>query len=230
MKTMTLEMYLAGIEKISGYPIAPPQRQRLTERFELLCREIDEQLPSLLDSGAMDPPNKTSRAVFTDRTGIKLPAGQKATDAAIREYLGAGLVKHELEEARKEAEALEAANVARAKELETKGKRFLAAEIEIDTETFIELCKSSGLELHPRTIGSARKGLISLRRIPGSNQCQLQCRKGYGIDTLSDVIGQLFIATGTAIKDAEEVACPVAESLFKPGGTLSPNDFADLFQ
>lgn len=114
--------------------------------------------------GTFQTCNKLSRALFAAVTGLTLPKGEHATDAAIEAYCGAEAVAAVRaqrqaaadERTRKEREENEAIA---AKELACIKSRFGTG---ITGDELLTLARHLGVEVHPRTAGMIRKRIVSI--------------------------------------------------------------------
>jgi hypothetical protein len=125
--------------------------------------------------GAFHRSNKNTRRIFTFITGIALPSTTRDTIATIRQYVGPdtiAMIEHEewleAEAAKAEREAERQAEAAKhAAEME-KLKAAILADSPITGSQLDELATYLDLEVHPRTIGSCRKNIVTIN----SNQAR----------------------------------------------------------
>lgn len=115
--------------------------------------------------GAFHPDNKTSRAMLAELTGIVLPATVGGTRQAIRQHCGESYCAAEdsarekaEREARETAERKESERAAAELEQRLQGHRETVCSGEaISGESLLELARSLGIDVHPRTAGMLRK-------------------------------------------------------------------------
>lgn len=116
--------------------------------------------------GALHPSNRHYRALFTGLTGCRLPATAGGTREAVRQYIGAD--RFDAYYAALEADR-EAQERARHDAQESKGRAAVERMAEtvkagrpIDGDSLATLARSLGFDLHPRTVGTLRKRVVSI--------------------------------------------------------------------
>lgn len=145
-------------EKLAAY--LDSKRSKFRDRGEKLAaaiRDKSELLAEKLDAGAFQPDNKATRGLFEDITGLLLPKTQGGTYSLITQYAAEAVASYRDKQKTLAEEAAENHRVA--EEAATKSRladtkqKYLSGEA-ISADGFIELAKSNGIELHPRTVGS----------------------------------------------------------------------------
>lgn len=127
----------------------------------------DEAFCSRVEQGLLHPDNKASRRLFERVTGRDLPRTVKGTAAAVAEYCGPQLERYraarqaerdaEERAEREEREAAERAAIDDAKDRVRRG-------VPISGEELLTLAKDIGVKVHPRTAGTIRQRLVSVRK------------------------------------------------------------------
>lgn len=221
---MTLNEYIAGIEKVSGHPVGPegsPHWLRLAERYAETLKAIQERTPDLLEQGIQYTDNRVSRALFTAETGITLPKTQRDSLRVLTEYVGADKVAAS-DRAKDEAEA-DATAEREQNRIRSIIERFQVGSAITGTE-LVDVARALGADIHPRTVGQLRD------KVSGVKRCgTFTCRKGTRLNwnTLLPLVRLVVAGTDepqTADvpddRHADAATQDVAESLFQPGGTL----------
>lgn len=173
-------------------------RDQFMLRNEKVFDAIDQRDCSMLNNGTFDPRNLSWRRIFTRMTGIELPKGVKATNAAVRAWLGEERVAgwYSARQAKREAEE-DARKLKRAAERLAEMEAIKASVVEgagIDGRSLVDLARHVGIDIHPRTAGTAIKRLGSI----SSNQASV-----YGKGPLPQSVWRLY-------RDVCEAVRPVA--------------------
>lgn len=143
-------------------------RERLRERSEKDAAAFldTEQLLDRVRTGVLHPSNGGWRKLFTALTGCQLPSGANATRDALREYIGAE--RQDVYYAARQA-AADAKVQAKQEADEQRERERLAAIVGkvkadegIDGSQLADLARSMGIDLHPRTVGTLRKRVVSI--------------------------------------------------------------------
>lgn len=117
-----------------------------------------------MNDGRYHPDNRASRRLFTAITGIDLPKTNAGTREVLRAFIGEESALAFEEEVRLAKEAREAEHVAKeaAKRdayLSTIKAKFLAGG-GVNGDELVDLARSLGIEIHPRSVGMLRKRVV----------------------------------------------------------------------
>ncbi len=220
---MNLSEYIAGIEKVSGQPVpdGSPRWVKLAERYAETLRAIQERTPNLLEQGIQFPENRVSRALFTAETGIALPKTQRGSLAVLTGYVGAEKVDAD-RRAKEQAEA-DRKGEAERKRIGCIVERFRGGATITGAE-LVDAAHSFGADIHPRTIGVLCRKVSAIKR-----DGTAAARPGTSLNgnTIWPLIRLVLAGTDEPAADAmpddthaDDATQAVAESLFRPGGTL----------
>ncbi len=118
--------------------------------------------------GGFDPRNKTTRKLFFNLTGIKLPSTQRDTNTVLRSYIGEAycIEQERLKQEAKDNEAAakrQAADIQYAKEIDAIRCAFLLNK-PIGGGSLVMLAEDMGIFVHPRTKGLLRRRVVEIQR------------------------------------------------------------------
>lgn len=116
--------------------------------------------------GRFNTANKLSRQLFESITGIQLGTTNKSAAAALKAYIGQEVIQARTAAKLQELEARQAAERskrdARHRENLDSIRARVKADQAIDGEDLITLARELNIPLHPRTVGTARRRLVSI--------------------------------------------------------------------
>ena len=117
---------------------------------------------------AFHPSNKMTRRLFAALTGIKLPATVQMTHAVMLDYLGRDRVaaidaKREAERVAEETAKRDKREADKAARLE-RIKQQMVADTAIGGDELLDIARTLGIDVHPRTAGMLKRRVNSIRR------------------------------------------------------------------
>lgn len=155
-------------------------KQRMHASANKLADEIDAKHPDIvkrLCQGMVNPHNKTTRKLFVAITGIQLPVTSGGTEAALMASEWGPLMQAYWDEVqrRSDEEAARKKAEREAKELKAvlAALDLVRANEPVSGDSLVDVSRFLGIELHPRTIGTLRKRIGSIK----DGQCRVYGRR-----------------------------------------------------
>lgn len=183
-----IERFADGVLKELMSDISPENMAKVTpERVAEKRQELvawGEQLVESFKSkeatweayqrGRFSYSNKHSRALFEEATGISLGKSDASAKIALEAYVGADVIEARTQRLRSEYQARQQA--AAEKEAKRRAEYIAAlttaikADVAIEGTDLVEIARECGVEIHPRTVGTLRKRVLSI------NSCSARIR------------------------------------------------------
>jgi hypothetical protein len=173
------KLYADDLQSERFTKLTPDEQKKIVDRamtdhkvaINALVFKIRDRDVQLYFGHTLDVHNKRYREIFEWETGIKLPPTSQASQAALREYLGEEKVAEsqrqrtaaKLEKENAEAAKKEAAHAATMLRIMEKIER----DVEVPGESLIDVARylkvDEYYEIHPRTIGTIRKRVVTIK-------------------------------------------------------------------
>jgi hypothetical protein len=200
------------------------QRKRQDARDMIAGMADKTKLYEMVRKGRFDPNNKLSRQIFEAVAGLKLPPGQKASEEAIKRFIGPEIIeahakKRADEKASKEKEEKEKDEARYAQSIEKLKQQFPTS---IHGSDLLMLARHYGIDVNLRVQGTLNKKV--------SQVTPSYVRMSGGGDSSHIMKVRRQVAEAIAAEEKKEPEAPAAEKLFQtPQQRAEPQPISESF-